>query len=118
MSMGCPLLDRLPHRSYDEGDAHVVELEITDETRSPGGAVHGGLIASLADRAGAYAVVRESGRGVVTSSIALSYLSAASVGPIRAVASAFGSAASRAWPRCASATPAGATGWWRRHCSP
>jgi uncharacterized protein (TIGR00369 family) len=104
--MGCPLLDRLPHRSYDEGDAHVVELEITDEMRGPGGAVHGGLIASLADRAGAYAVVRESRRGVVTSSIALSYLSAASVGPVRA------------WPRYASTMPAGRTDWWPRPCSP
>jgi uncharacterized protein (TIGR00369 family) len=86
MSLGCPLLDQLPHRSYNQGDAHVVELDITDEIRGPAGAVHGGLIASLADRAGAYAAVRASGRSVVTSSIALSYLSAATEGPIRAVA--------------------------------
>lgn len=84
--MGCPLLDQLPHRSYNKDGAHVVELDIVDEIRGPGGAVHGGLIASLADRAGAYAVVRSSGRGVVTSSLALSYLATATVGPIRAVA--------------------------------
>jgi uncharacterized protein (TIGR00369 family) len=84
--MGCPLLDQLPHRSYDKDGTHVVELDITDEIRGPVGAVHGGLIASLADRAGAYAAVRASHRSVVTSSVALSYLAAASVGPLRAVA--------------------------------
>ena len=77
MSMGCALLDRLPHRTYNEGDAHVVELEITDEIRGPVGAVHGGLIASLVDRVGAYAAVRASGRNVVTSTVTLSYLAAA-----------------------------------------
>jgi uncharacterized protein (TIGR00369 family) len=84
--MGCPLLDQLSHRSYDEDGTHVVELDITSEIRGPRGAVHGGLIASLADRAGAYAVVQASQRPVVTSSVALSYLAAATVGPLRAVA--------------------------------
>ena len=64
----------------------MVELDITSEIRGPRGAVHGGLIASLADRAGAYAVVQASQRPVVTSSVALSYLAAATVGPLRAVA--------------------------------
>jgi uncharacterized protein (TIGR00369 family) len=86
MSMGCALLDRLPHRTYSEGDAHVVELEITEEMRGPDGAVHGGLIASLVDRAGAYAAVRASGRNVVTSAVSLSYLAAATRGPLRAAA--------------------------------
>ncbi len=84
--MGCPLLDQIPHRSYDENGTHVVELNITDEIRGPSGAVHGGIIASLIDRAGAYAAVRDAGRPVVTSSVALSYLAAATVGPLRAVA--------------------------------
>jgi uncharacterized protein (TIGR00369 family) len=43
-------------------------------------------VASLVDRAGAYAVHRDSRRSVVTSSVALSYLAAARVGPMRAVA--------------------------------
>lgn len=43
-------------------------------------------MASLADRAGAYVVAQASQRLVVTSSVALSYLSAATVGPVRAVA--------------------------------
>jgi uncharacterized protein (TIGR00369 family) len=86
MSMGCPLLDQLPHRTYDDGEAHVVELEITDEIRGPVGAVHGGVIASLVDRAGAYAAARASGRSVVTSTVSLSYLAAASRGPLRAAA--------------------------------
>jgi len=84
--MGCALLDQLPHRTYDEGDAHVVELEITDEIRGPVGAVHGGVIASLVDRAGAYAAVQAGGRSVVTSSVSLSYLAAATRGPLRAAA--------------------------------
>lgn len=84
--MGCPLLDQLPHRSYDENGTHIVELNITDEIRGPSGAVHGGIMASLVDRAGAYAAVRDAGRPVVTSSVALSYLAAANEGPLRAVA--------------------------------
>jgi uncharacterized protein (TIGR00369 family) len=86
MSMGCPLLDQLPHRTYDEDETHVVEVDITDGMRGPTGAVHGGLIASIVDRAGAYAAHRASRRPVATSSVALSYLAAATVGPLRAVA--------------------------------
>jgi uncharacterized protein (TIGR00369 family) len=84
MSMGCPLLEQIPHRSYDDGDAHVVEAEIVDEIRGPTGAVHGGVIASIVDRAAAYAAVRARGHPVVTSSVALSYLDAATEGPLRA----------------------------------
>jgi uncharacterized protein (TIGR00369 family) len=86
MSMGCALLDQLPHSTYNEGEAHVVELEITDEIRGPVGAVHGGIIASLVDRVGAYAAVQASGRSVVTSTVTLSYLAAATGGPLRASA--------------------------------
>ncbi len=86
MSMGCPLLDQLPHRSYDADGTHVVELDITDAMRGPSGVVHGGLMASLVDRAGAYAVHRDSRRPVVTSSVALNYLAAAGGGPLQAVA--------------------------------
>ncbi len=87
MSMGCPLLDRMTHRSFDDDDGvHIVELDITDEMCGPGGAVHGGLVASLVDRAGAYAVARDSGRPVATSNVALSYLASASGGPLRAAA--------------------------------
>ena len=84
--MGCPLLDQIPHRSYDEDGAHVVELDIIDEIRGPSGAVHGGVIASLVDRAGAFAIYQASQRFVATSNVALSYLSAANSGPLRAVA--------------------------------
>jgi uncharacterized protein (TIGR00369 family) len=86
MSMGCPLLDQLPHRTFDDDGTHVVELDIVDAIRGPAGAVHGGVVASLIDRAGAYEVVRSAGGTVVTSSVALSYLAAAKVGPLRAVA--------------------------------
>lgn len=84
--MGCPLLDQLSFRSYDRDGTHVVELDITDDIRGPTGAVHGGLVASLADRAGAYAAVVAGNRPVVTSTVALNYLAAATEGPLRAVA--------------------------------
>jgi uncharacterized protein (TIGR00369 family) len=86
MSMGCPLLDQLSFRSYDRDGTHIVELDITDDIRGPTGAVHGGLVASLADRAGAYAAVVAGDRPVVTSTVALNYLAAATAGPLRAVA--------------------------------
>jgi uncharacterized protein (TIGR00369 family) len=86
MSMGCALLDGLSHRSYDVGDDHVVELEISPDIRGPSGAVHGGLIASLVDRAGAYAAHAASSRTVATSTLSLSFLAAATQGPLRAVA--------------------------------
>jgi uncharacterized protein (TIGR00369 family) len=86
MSLGCPLLDALPHRHGVEGEQHHVELDITDEMRGPGGSVHGGLLASLVDCAGASAIARASGLPVATSGASLSYLSAARVGPLRASA--------------------------------
>jgi uncharacterized protein (TIGR00369 family) len=50
--------------------------------------VHGGLIASIVDRAGAYAAHRAGRRSVATSGVALSYLASADTGPLRAVATA------------------------------
>ena len=85
--MGCQLLDQLRHRSYDQDGVHIVELEVSDDILGPGGAVHGGIIASLVDRAGAYAVARDSQRVVATSNMALNYLALADVGPLRAMAS-------------------------------
>lgn len=76
----------MSHKSFDDGGIHIVELEISDEMRGPGGAVHGGLVASLVDRAGAYAIARDSQRPVATSNVALSYLASASGGPLRATA--------------------------------
>lgn len=84
--MGCQLLDQLRHRSYDQDGVHIVELEVSDDILGPGGAVHGGIIASLVDRAGAYAVARDSQRVVATSNMALNYLAPADVGPLRAMA--------------------------------
>jgi uncharacterized protein (TIGR00369 family) len=86
MSMGCPLLDQLTHRSFDDDEVHIVELDITDAMRGPDGAAHGGLVASLVDRAGAYAVARDSRRPVATATMSLSYLAAARHGPLRAAA--------------------------------
>jgi uncharacterized protein (TIGR00369 family) len=81
MSMGCALLDQFSRRTYDEGEVHVVELEITDEISGPVGAVHGGLLPILVDLAGAYAAAKASGSGEVTSAVSLSDLAAATDGP-------------------------------------
>jgi uncharacterized protein (TIGR00369 family) len=86
--LGCPLLDELPHRFRFDGELVVVELDLTDEMRGPSGAVHGGLVASLIDCAGASAVARASQRPVATSNASISYLAAGRVGPLRAHASA------------------------------
>jgi uncharacterized protein (TIGR00369 family) len=88
MPLGCPLLDELPHRFRFDGDHLVVELDLTDEMRGPSGAVHGGLVASLIDCAGASAVARASQRLVATSNASISYLAAGRAGPLQAHASA------------------------------
>jgi uncharacterized protein (TIGR00369 family) len=84
MALGCQLFDTLPHRHLVEGEAVIVELDITDDMRGPAGTVHGGLVATLVDCAGASAVAHTSGRLVATSSVALNYLSGGRIGPLRA----------------------------------
>ncbi len=86
LGLGCPLLDRLSHRHSTDGDHQVVELDISDDLRGPGGSVHGGLLASLIDCAGASAVKHASGRLPATSNLSISYLAAGRIGPLRAVA--------------------------------
>lgn len=86
MAMGCSLLDQLRHRSYEEGDVHVVELDVTDDIRGPGGSVHGGVVAALIDRAAAYVATRTSGRLVATANATVHYVSPGRVGPLRAEA--------------------------------
>ena len=88
MPLGCPMLDELPHRFRVDGDQVTVELDVTDDVRGPSGAVHGGLVASLIDCAGAFAVARASERLVATANASISYLAAGRVGPLLASASA------------------------------
>jgi uncharacterized protein (TIGR00369 family) len=86
MTLGCGLFDGLPHRiSAGDGGA-VIELDLTDDVRGPGGSLHGGVLASLMDVAGALAVTRTSSRVGATSALSVSYLAGARVGPIRAAA--------------------------------
>src|SRR5256885_5722853 len=82
------MLDELPPRFRVDGDQVTVELDATGDMRGPGGAVHGGLVASLIDCAGAVAVARASERLVATANASISYLAAGRVGPLRADASA------------------------------
>lgn len=87
MPLGCPMLDELPHRFRLDGEQVSVELDVTDKMRGPSGAVHGGLVASLIDCAGAAAVARASQRPVATASASISYLAAGRMGPLLASAS-------------------------------
>jgi uncharacterized protein (TIGR00369 family) len=82
------MLDELPHRFRIDGEQVTVELDLTDAMRGPSGAVHGGLVASVIDCAGAVAVTRASERLVATASASISYLAAGRVGPLVASASA------------------------------
>jgi len=84
MTLGCGLLDGLPHRITTGDGAAVIELDLTDDVRGPGGSLHGGILASLMDVTGALAVTRAADRVGATSALALSYLSGARVGPVRA----------------------------------
>jgi uncharacterized protein (TIGR00369 family) len=88
MPLGCPMLDELPHRVRVHDEGATVELDVTDDMRGPGGAVHGGLVASVIDCAGAVAVARASQRLVATANASISYLAAGRVGPLVASASA------------------------------
>jgi uncharacterized protein (TIGR00369 family) len=82
------MLDELPHRFRIDGEQVTVELDITDGMRGPSGAVHGGLVASVIDCAGAIAVARASERLVATASASISYLAAGRIGPLLASATA------------------------------
>jgi uncharacterized protein (TIGR00369 family) len=86
MTLGCDLLDGLPHRISAGNGGAVVELDMADAARGPGGSLHGGLLASLMDVAGALAVTRASGRVGATSALSVNYLAGARIGPIRAEA--------------------------------
>jgi uncharacterized protein (TIGR00369 family) len=86
VSLGCPLLDALGHRHEAGDDEYAVELAVDERILGPGGSVHGGLVASLVDCAGAGALARATERPVATSNVALSYLAAGRRGPLRAVA--------------------------------
>lgn len=88
MTLGCSFFDEIVHRQPEQGSGvAVVEVDLIDSMRGPGGSLHGGIIATLIDVAGANAVARESGRPLATTTSSISYLSAARVGPIRAEAS-------------------------------
>ena len=84
MTLGCGLLDGLPHRITTDDGRAVIELDLTDDVRGPGGSLHGGILGSLIDVTGALAVTRQAERVGATSALAINYLSGARVGPVRA----------------------------------
>jgi uncharacterized protein (TIGR00369 family) len=85
-ALGCEFFDRLSSRHLDMDDGAGVEIDITDDLRGPAGSVHGGIVATLIDVAGASALHRATGRPVATASASIQYLSAGRVGPMRATA--------------------------------
>jgi uncharacterized protein (TIGR00369 family) len=92
--LGCAFFDTLPARHL-VGDDHGIELELTDDLRGPGGALHGGLVTMLVDVAGASCLAAASGRLVATATTSIEYLAAGRVGPIRATGQALRVSASR-----------------------
>ena len=85
-ALGCEFFDRLPHRHVETDGVTAVEIDVTDELRGPAGSVHGGIVATLVDVAGASQLTRTTGRPVATASTSIQYLAAGRVGPIRASA--------------------------------
>lgn len=86
-SLGCAFFNRLSYRFVEDaesGDA-TVELDVTDEIMGPNGSVHAGITTLLADVAGTLAIGKLTQRPGATSSVSIHCLSAAKVGPIRAV---------------------------------
>jgi uncharacterized protein (TIGR00369 family) len=72
----------------EEGADWVMEMEITPRVVNSLGALQGGLLATLIDSVGGMALLDEglTGPRHVTSEMQVSYLAAAKVGPVRAVA--------------------------------
>jgi uncharacterized protein (TIGR00369 family) len=86
-SLGCPFFNQLSYRYLTSPDSDaVVELDLTDDLRGPGGSLHAGVIALLADVAGAMAVVSRTERITATSAVSVHNLATGRVGPIRASA--------------------------------
>jgi len=85
-ALGCEFFDELSHRHLEVDEGVALELDLSDDLKGPGGSIHGGLVAMLADVAGATCLTRETGRPMATASTSIQYLSAGRVGPIRATA--------------------------------
>jgi uncharacterized protein (TIGR00369 family) len=83
-SLGCSFFNQLPYRFVDppEGADAAVELDVTDDIRGPGGSVHAGVLALLADIAGAMAVTTRTDRVTATAAVSIHNLAAARVGPL------------------------------------
>jgi uncharacterized protein (TIGR00369 family) len=73
------------HWSFD-GQSVLVELDLRPDLCGPAGALEGGVVATLADVAGASAVARAAGKMVLTEHLALNYLAPGRDGPVRAAA--------------------------------
>ena len=86
-SLGCAFFNQLSYRIVDDNDADaMIELDVTDDLRGPNGSLHAGITTILADVAGALAIALRTERAGATSSVSVHCLSAAKIGPIRAIA--------------------------------
>ncbi|HEX4492026.1 MAG TPA: PaaI family thioesterase [Acidimicrobiia bacterium] len=86
-------VDWLGIRDVEGEPAGVVELDAVDGVRNPWGIVHGGVTAALVDFASeraAAAVLGTAPDALVTSDVALHFLSPSRVGPVRASAMVVG----------------------------
>lgn len=83
-NLGCAFFDQLPHRYVNVDGEWVVEIDVSDDMRGPGGSVHGGLVSMLVDVAAAASLARATGRPVATASTSIQFLAAGRAGPLRA----------------------------------
>ena len=79
---GGPLLDALGLRTLD-AEGGLVELDVTDYVENSLGAVQGGVVACIAERAAELALSHAAGRPLAPVGLQLSYLALAREGPIR-----------------------------------
>jgi acyl-CoA thioesterase len=84
--LGTPYQRWLGIRWCDVAENGTVEVEIAlrDDLRGPTGALEGGVVATLADVAGASAAAAAASRLVATQHVAISFLAPGREGPIRA----------------------------------
>ncbi len=84
-SFGCHLFNHIAHRFVERDGTTVMEIDIDDSIRGPGGSVHGGVLAILVEIAGSNVLYDQAQRPSVSTALTVQYLGAARVGPLVAV---------------------------------
>lgn len=84
-SFGCHLFNNIAHRFVEREGTTVMEVDVDDSIRGPGGSVHGGVLAILVEIAGSNVLYNEAQRPSASTALTVQYLGAARKGPLVAV---------------------------------